>query len=140
MEEMHSTRGRAHMLFEMAQGEVIQDGWKSDEVFEALDLCLSCKGCKGDCPINVDMATYKAEFLAHYYEGRLRPRSAYAMGFIYQWARIASRMPGLVNFITHTPPFSYFAKLGAGIAPQRNLPHFAPQTFKAWFQQRPRPR
>jgi len=86
------------------------------------------------------MATYKAEFLAHYYEGRLRPRSAFAMGFIYQWARIASLMPGLANFITHTPPFSYFAKLAAGIAPRRDVLHFAPQTFKAWFPQRARPR
>ncbi len=139
-EEMHTTRGRAHMLWEMLERNPLDGGWKDDHVHEALDLCLTCKGCKGDCPINVDMATYKAEFLAHYYEGRLRPRSAYAMGFIYQWARVASLMPGLVNFITHTPPFSYFAKLAAGIAPQRDVPHFAPQTFKAWFQQRPRPR
>ncbi len=73
-EEMHSTRGRAHLLFEMVQGEVITDGWKSEAVHEALDLCLSCKGCKGECPVNVDMATYKAEFMAHYYAGRLRPR------------------------------------------------------------------
>ena len=71
MEEKHSTRGRAHLLFEMMHGDVIRDGWKSQEVFDALDLCLSCKGCKGDCPVNVDMATYKAEFLSHYYENRL---------------------------------------------------------------------
>ncbi len=71
MEEKHSTRGRAHLLFEMMHGDVIRDGWKSEEVFDALDLCLSCKGCKGDCPVNVDMATYKAEFLSHYYENRL---------------------------------------------------------------------
>ncbi len=90
MEEKHSTRGRAHLLFEMMHGDVIRDGWKSEEVFDALDLCLSCKGCKGDCPVNVDMATYKAEFLSHYYENRLRPRYAYAMGWIHRWARLAS--------------------------------------------------
>ena len=73
-EEMHSTRGRAHLLFEMMQGDVLHDGWRDDTVREALDLCLACKGCKGDCPVNVDMATYKAEFLSHYYAGRLRPR------------------------------------------------------------------
>ena len=72
-EEKHSTRGRARLLFEMLQGEVLPDGWRDDAVKEALDLCLACKGCKGDCPVNVDMATYKAEFLSHYYEGRLRP-------------------------------------------------------------------
>src|SRR2546427_7246418 len=74
-EEMHSTRGRARLLFEMLQGEVIH-GWRDRHVRQALDLCLACKGCKGDCPVNVDMATYKAEFLSHYYKGRLRPVSA----------------------------------------------------------------
>ncbi len=79
-EEKHSTRGRARLLFEMLEGEPLRDGWRTDEVADALDLCLACKGCKSDCPMNVDMATYKAEFLSHYYEGRLRPRAAYAMG------------------------------------------------------------
>ena len=74
MEEKHSTRGRARLLWEMLQGRVITDGWKSEEVKESLDLCLACKGCKGECPVTVDMATYKAEFLSHYYARRLRPR------------------------------------------------------------------
>src|SRR5213075_344072 len=123
----------------MLQRNPLDGGWKDDHVHEALDLCLSCKGCKSDCPINVDMATYKAEFLSHYYEDRLRPRSAYAMGFIYQWARIASRLPALSNFITHTKPFSELAKLAAGIAPGRDVPHFAPETFKACFTRRTHP-
>jgi len=86
-EEEHSTRGRAHLLWEMTKGEVVQDGWQSDEVKDSLDLCLSCKGCKSDCPVGVDLATYKAEFLSHYYEGRMRPLSAYAFGNIDIWAR-----------------------------------------------------
>ena len=135
-EEMHSTRGRTHLLWEMLQRNPIDGGWKDDHVYEALDLCLSCKGCKSDCPINVDMATYKAEFLAHYYEGRVRPRSAYAMGFIDQWARLASFIPGLVNLVTHTFPFNLLAKRAAGIAPQRDVPVFAKQTFKSWFERR----
>ncbi len=65
-EEQHSTRGRARLLFEMLNGRELEGGWRNDEVEEALDLCLACKGCKGDCPVNVDMATYKAEFRAHY--------------------------------------------------------------------------
>jgi FAD/FMN-containing dehydrogenase/Fe-S oxidoreductase len=132
MEEMHSTRGRARMLFEMAQGEVLPDGWKSDAVFEALDLCLSCKGCKGDCPVNVDMATYKAEFLSHYYAGRLRPRHAYSMGLIHYWARLASLVPELANLIGSTT----LAKALGEIAPERKLPKFARQTFKSWFRHR----
>jgi FAD/FMN-containing dehydrogenase/Fe-S oxidoreductase len=132
MEEKHSTRGRAHLLFEMMRGEMIRDNWKSQEVFDALDLCLSCKGCKGDCPVNVDMATYKAEFLSHYYENRLRPRYAYAMGWIHRWARLASHAPGLANAISHLPG----AKHLAGIAPERELPKFAATTFKEWFRTR----
>src|SRR5918912_183649 len=92
-EEKHSTRGRARLLFEMMRSEVLEDGWRSDEVKEALDLCLACKGCKNECPVRVDMATYKAEFLAHYYEGRLRPRQADALGLIMYWARAASKAP-----------------------------------------------
>src|SRR5712692_6074218 len=80
LEEEYTTRGRARALFEMLQGKVLTGGWRDQHVKEALDLCLACKGCKGDCPVNVDMATYKAEFLSHYYKGRLRPVSAYAMG------------------------------------------------------------
>jgi len=136
MEEMHSTRGRAHLLFEMAQGEVVRDGWKSEEVFEALDLCLSCKGCKGDCPVNVDMATYKAEFLSHYYEGRVRPRHAYSMGLIHNWARVASLFPQLANFIGAAPGLRTIAKRLGDIAEERTLPKFASQTFQSWFRKR----
>ncbi|MBV9761955.1 MAG: FAD-binding oxidoreductase [Acidobacteriaceae bacterium] len=135
-EEMHSTRGRAHLLFEMLQGDPLGNGWRDEHVKAALDLCLSCKGCKGDCPINVDMATYKSEFLSHYYEGRIRPRHAYASGLIYWWARAASHMPALANFFTQTPGLSSLAKLAAGYSQKRTIPAFAPQTFKQWFAQR----
>ena len=95
-EEKDSTRGRARLLFEMLQGDVITDGWQCREVYDALDLCLSCKGCTNDCPVNVDMPTYKAEFLHHHYKSarRWRPRYAYAFGLIDQAARLASVMPG----------------------------------------------
>ncbi|MGN6506784.1 MAG: FAD-binding and (Fe-S)-binding domain-containing protein [Tepidisphaeraceae bacterium] len=136
-EEKHSTRGRARMLFEMMNGEVLDDGWKSDEVYDALDLCLSCKGCKGDCPVNVDMATYKSEFLSHYYEGRLRPRHMFAFGFIHVWSRLASLAPTLVNVATQTPGLSRIAKWMADVAPQRKIPQFAPQTLQHWFRSRP---
>ena len=137
LEEEHCTRGRARLLWEMLNGRELKNGWKSEAVKHSLDLCLSCKGCKGDCPVQVDMATYKAEFLSHYYEGRLRPRHAYAFGLIHVWARLASIAPSLVNFFTQTPVLRDLAKLGAGIAPQRGIPRFAPQTFKAWFRTRP---
>src|SRR5207248_1119532 len=136
MEEMHSTRGRAHLLFEMLRGDALTGGWRDEHVRESLDLCLSCKGCKSDCPVNVDMATYKAEFLAHYYEGRLRPRHAYAMGLIHRWARLASVAPRLANFISQTPGLGDLFKWAGGIARQRRVPAFARETFKDWFRRR----
>ncbi|HWJ46861.1 MAG TPA: FAD-linked oxidase C-terminal domain-containing protein [Candidatus Udaeobacter sp.] len=133
-DEEHSTRGRAHLLWEMTQGEVIRDGWRSEEVKHSLDLCLACKGCKSDCPVSVDVATYKAEFLSHYYEGRLRPLSAYAFGNIDFWASLASTVPGLVNLTTQLPFLGDIAKKIGGIPAQRRIPPFAPQTFKQWFR------
>jgi Fe-S oxidoreductase len=133
-EEMHSTRGRTRLLFEMLRGEVIQDGWRDEHVKEALDLCLSCKGCKGDCPVNVDVATYKAEFLHHYYEGRVRPPSAYSMGRIFRWAHLASRYPDAANLLLHTPGVAAMAKAAAGITQHRSAPAFAQETFRHWFR------
>lgn len=135
-EEKHSTRGRARLLFEMLQGDPLHGGWKSDYVKDALDLCLACKACKTECPVSVDMATYKAEFLAHHYEGRLRPRAAYSMGLIHRWARLAQRAPGLVNFLGSVPGFSHLLKWAGGISQQRALPAFARQAFTAWFRER----
>ena len=135
-EEEHSTRGRAHLLWEMAQGDVIRDRWRDENVKESLDLCLSCKGCKTDCPVGVDLATYKSEFLSHYHEGRLRPRSDYAFANIDFWARLASKVPGLVNLTTQLPFLRDIAKLAAGMPHQRSVPAFAPQTFRAWFENR----
>ncbi len=132
-EEEHSTRGRAHLLWEMTQGEVIRDRWRSEEVKHSLDLCLACKGCKSDCPVGVDVATYKAEFLSHYYEGRVRPLNAYAFGNIDFWARLASNVPGLVNLTTQLPFLSDVVKFLGHIPPQRRIPAFAPETFKQWF-------
>jgi len=137
-EEEHSTRGRAHLLFEMMRGDVLTDSWKSEEVKQALDLCLACKGCKGECPVNVDMATYKAEFLSHYYEGRLRPLTAYSMGLIYWWARLAALAPRTINLVTHAPVLGQLAKRVAGIAAERRIPQFAPRTFVSWFRSHPR--
>jgi FAD/FMN-containing dehydrogenase/Fe-S oxidoreductase len=135
-EEKHTTRGRAHLMFEMLQRGPIDGGWRDENVKEALDLCLACKGCKGDCPVKVDVATYKAEFLSHYYEGRLRPRSAYAFGLIDQWSRIASLAPGVANLVTQLPYARDVAKWIAGIPREREIPAFAPQTFQSWFHQR----
>jgi len=135
-EEEHSTRGRAHLLWEMVKGDVIRDGWRDQHVKDSLDLCLACKGCKSDCPVGVDVATYKSEFLAHYYEGRWRPRSAYAFGNIDLWARLASHAPGLVNLTTQLPVLSEVSKLIAGMPHERSIPAFAPQTFRQWFRRR----
>jgi Fe-S oxidoreductase len=106
-------------------------------VKEALDLCLACKGCKHDCPVNVDMATYKAEFLSHYYAGKLRPRYAYAFGWVHIWSRLASLAPTLANAVSQTPGLRRLLGWAAGVAPERTLPPLAPRTFKQWFRSRP---
>jgi Fe-S oxidoreductase len=133
-DELHSTRGRAHLLWEMLQGDLVTDGWRSTEVRDALDLCLSCKGCLSDCPVNVDMATYKAEFTHHHYARRpwARPLSHWSMGWLPLWSRFASRAPRLVNRLARLP----LAKRLGGIAPEREIPAFAEQTFTAWFAAR----
>ncbi|MFZ0832701.1 MAG: FAD-binding and (Fe-S)-binding domain-containing protein [Mycobacterium sp.] len=136
-EEEHSTRGRARLLFEMLQGDVITDGWRSTEVRDALDLCLACKGCRNDCPVNVDMATYKAEFLYHHYKRRLRPMAHYSMGWLPLLARLAAIAPGPLNAVAHTPGVSLALKALGGIDRQRDIPRFAKRRFTAWFKDRP---
>ncbi len=135
-DEMHSPRGRAHLLHEMMRGESIKGGWKDEHVKEALDLCLACKACKTECPVSVDVATYKAEFLSHYYQANSRPFAAYLFGFIAKWAGLGSRMPQIANFFMNSKIFGPVLKKIAGIAQERNLPAFAGETFREWFQKR----
>jgi Fe-S oxidoreductase len=135
-DEEHSTRGRAHLLWEMTKRDVITDGWQSEAVKESLDLCLACKGCKSDCPVGVDVATYKSEFLSHYYETNPRPLKQQALANFDLWMRAASHAPGLVNLATQLPGLRDLAKLAAGIPAQRRIPALAPQTFKQWWEER----
>ncbi|WP_007024225.1 FAD-binding and (Fe-S)-binding domain-containing protein, partial [Saccharomonospora iraqiensis] len=137
--EEHSTRGRARLLHEMMRGETVTDGWDSAEVRDALDLCLACKGCLSDCPVNVDMASYKAEFLHQHYAGTLRPASHYSLGFLPLWARLASAAPGVVNRVLRTPGVSGVVKQLGGIAAERDLPAFARTTFRRAWRRRPAP-
>ncbi|MGW1745630.1 FAD-binding and (Fe-S)-binding domain-containing protein [Streptomyces sp. NPDC002092] len=141
-EEEHSTRGRARLLHEMLAGEVVTDGWRSAEVRDALDLCLSCKGCRSDCPVEVDMATYKAEFLHHHYAGRRRPAAHYSMGRLPVWLRLVdrTRTARLVNFLASMGPPAALAKRVGGIAPERRIPRVATETFTRWFGRRARAR
>ncbi|MEU5851289.1 FAD-binding and (Fe-S)-binding domain-containing protein [Saccharopolyspora shandongensis] len=139
-DELHSTRGRARALAEMLRGESLPDGWRSTEVRDALDLCLSCKACRSECPANVDMATYKAEFLHHHYARRLRPLSHYSMGWLPVWSRFASAAPRLVNGVTSVPTAAKLLKKLGGIEPRRDIPRFAEESFVEWFAHRKRAR
>ena len=135
-DEKHSTRGRAHLLWEMLEGDVITGGWRSQEVADALDLCLSCKGCLSDCPVNVDMATYKSEFLHHHYAGRLRPASHYSMGWLPLWSRLASIAPAATNALTGSV-LQIPLKWAGGIAPEREIPRFASRSLRSSLRRRP---
>ncbi|MFJ3509088.1 FAD-binding and (Fe-S)-binding domain-containing protein [Streptomyces luteogriseus] len=123
-EENDSTRGRARMLQEMVRGEGVTDGWRSTEVRDALDLCLSCKACSGDCPVGVDMATYKAEFLHQHYKGRLRPRSHYSLGWLPKTSALAGYAARPLNAILRGPLGRLLARLG-GVTTRRRIPAFA---------------
>ncbi|MFE9178628.1 FAD-binding and (Fe-S)-binding domain-containing protein [Streptomyces sp. NPDC007126] len=139
-DEQHSTRGRARLLHEMLAGELVTDGWRSTEVRDALDLCLSCKGCRSDCPVEVDMATYKAEFLHHHYEGRRRPAAHYAMGWLPVWLRWAARTrtAPVVNALASVRTLAAVAKRLGGIAGEREVPRLAGETFSRWWRGRRR--
>ncbi|MEV5267946.1 FAD-binding and (Fe-S)-binding domain-containing protein [Streptomyces werraensis] len=139
-EEEHSTRGRARLLHEMLAGELVTDGWRSTEVRDALDLCLSCKGCRSDCPVGVDMATYKAEFLHHHYAGRRRPAAHYAMGWLPVWLSWAARTrtAGVANALASVRPLARAAKRMGGIAGEREIPSLATEPFSRWWRRRRR--
>ena len=138
-DEKDTTRGRARVLQEMLNGSLVKDGWRSPEVHEALDLCLSCKGCSTDCPAGVDMATYKAEVLHQAYKGRLRPASHYTLGWLPRLAKLASRTPGLANGALRTPGLAQLVKRVGGIDRQRSVPRFARRTFHDLWKRRPDP-
>ncbi|MGU3497252.1 FAD-binding and (Fe-S)-binding domain-containing protein [Mycobacterium sp. C31M] len=130
-EEKDSTRGRARVLQEMINGTDVTGGWRSPEVHEALDLCLSCKGCASDCPTGVDMASYKSEVLHQSYMGRLRPMSHYSLGWLPRWAMLAAVAPRAVNAVTRR--VGGMGLTAAGVDARRHIPPFARQTFRSWF-------
>jgi len=135
-DEKDSTRGRSRVLQELANGTLVKD-FRSAEVAESLDLCLSCKGCSSDCPAGVDMATYKAEVLYQRYRRRPRPPAHYSLGWLPRWARLAAHAPGLANAALRNPALAGLAKRLGGIDARRPLPQFAAQSFRAWFAGRP---
>ncbi|WP_158750977.1 FAD-binding and (Fe-S)-binding domain-containing protein [Acidobacterium sp. S8] len=139
-EEKHSTRGRAHLLWEMLEGNVLDRNWNSEAVHEALDLCLSCKACKTECPVNVDVATYKAEFLAHYHEKHRHALRDYAFAFMDRWAHLASAIPGITtraaNLPLQVPGLREIVKQVLGVAPQRSLPRFAARSYQSGVSDR----
>jgi len=138
-EERHGTRGRARLLQEMMAGSLAEDGWRSTEVRDALDLCLSCRACATDCPTGVDMAAYKSEFLDHHYRGRFRPRIHYSLGRLPAWLRLVRRVPAgprLANALMGFAPTRRALALAFGLAGERRIPRLAPRTFVAGFGNR----
>jgi FAD/FMN-containing dehydrogenase/Fe-S oxidoreductase len=132
--ERDSTRGRSRLLQAMINGDLAESGWRSKDVREALDLCLACKGCVSDCPTGVDMASYKSEFLAHFYRRRIRPPSHYSLGWLPLWLRLTRRTPRLVNLALANPLSGrLFSRLG-GIAPEQPIPRLPGRTFVRGFQ------
>ncbi|WP_211841550.1 FAD-binding and (Fe-S)-binding domain-containing protein [Rudaeicoccus suwonensis] len=131
-DEKDSTRGRSRVLQEMINGTGVQADWASPEVHEALDLCLSCKGCLSDCPTGVDMASLKSEVLHQTYAGRRRPISHYTLGRLPQLLRLAARAPrfsrAAMRFSDRVGPL----KSAAGVDPRRSIPSIAARPFARW--------
>ncbi|MGA9721884.1 MAG: FAD-linked oxidase C-terminal domain-containing protein, partial [Candidatus Binatus sp.] len=139
-DEVHSTRGRARILFEALTTDLLPEGFADPAVKDALDLCLSCKGCKAECPSSVDMAAYRAEFFSNYYRNHRRPLSSAFFGRLNEVARLASYAPSLANALAHAPVLEDFAKKTLAIHSERELPRFARRTFRSWFERRTAPR
>ena len=146
-DEVHSTRGRMRSLAEMLRGEHITDGWKSKETYEALDLCLSCKACATECPVNVDMATYKAEFLHHHFRQGLtsflrkdrRPMAHLTMGWMPWLMKLVTKVPGslrAVNFLEQFRPVEELTKKLGGIEPKRRMIRFNNVPLTSWYRAR----
>ncbi|MCU1432865.1 MAG: FAD-binding oxidoreductase [Actinotalea sp.] len=138
-DEKDSTRGRARVLQEMANGTLVGDGFRSKEVHDVLDLCLSCKACSSDCPAGVDMAQYKSEVLHRTYQGRLRPVNHYALGWLPRWARLAGVAPRLVNAVLGVRPLAKVVLSAGGMDPRRSIPAFAATPFRRWWKRQGRP-
>jgi FAD/FMN-containing dehydrogenase/Fe-S oxidoreductase len=138
-EEIHSTRGRARILFEALTTDLLPEGFADTALKEALDLCLSCKGCKAECPSSVDMAAYRAEFFSNYYRKHRRPLSSAFFGRLNEVARLASYAPSIANALAHAPIVGDLAKQALAIHPDRQLPRFAGRTFRSWFERRTAP-
>jgi FAD/FMN-containing dehydrogenase/Fe-S oxidoreductase len=136
-DEKDSTRGRARVLQEMLNGTLLTDGWKSAEIADSLDLCLSCKACGSDCPAGVDMASYKSEWLYEKYRHRPRPITHYALGALPRWLRLGSGVPRMINAAGRLGPARRLLMRAVGIDPRRAVPVLAPQTFRRWWQRRP---
>lgn len=128
-EEEHSTRGRARLLWEVFSGALKQEGFRSKAVHEALDLCLSCKACKSECPVQVDVAQWKSEFLAQHYKGRLHPLHHYVFGFADKMARWGALTPRLTNGILNGPITGSIIRKIVGIAKERELPRLTKLSF-----------
>ena len=138
-DEVHSTRGRARLLSEMFRGESVADGYQSEEVLEALDLCLSCKACASECPVNVDMATYKSEFLHKHYQGKIRPMAHYMMGWLPLLGHIAHKIPLLprvIDLSMRTPGLKTLIATIGGLDTSRPLIRFAPTSLRKWHKKR----
>jgi len=133
-EERFSTRGRAHLLHELLRADVIPDGFKDTDIAESLEHCLSCKACKSECPTQVDIAAFKAEFMAQHYQHKRRPLHHHVFAKTGQWLKLMTRFPRLSNTLQNGLPGKLTKSL-LNIRQDKNLPALAALSFMAWAKQ-----
>lgn len=131
--EKYSTRGRAHLLHELVRGELLQDGWQDTDVADSMEHCLSCKACKSECPTQVDIASYKTEFMQQHYAERKRPLHHYVINRIGQWLPYLSKAPRTVNFLQRSF-MGTAAKQLLGLDTDKSLPALAKHNSMQWVQ------
>lgn len=134
--EKDTTRARANILREMLTQSDKVNPFDHEEIYEVMDLCLGCKGCKSECPSNVDVAKLKMEFLQHYYDAHGVPLRTRMIGNFGKLTALASAAPGVYNFLVSNPLTSGVFKRLTGFAPKRSLPSLYKYTLRAWMRRR----
>ncbi len=133
-DEKNSTRARANILREFLTHSTRKNRFNHPEIYEVMDLCLSCKGCKSECPSNVDMARYKAEFLFNWYKSHRVPLRTWMIANITRFNKLGMLVPSIFNWFVTNPVTSGILKKSLGFAPKRSIPTIGKNTLRSWIR------
>ncbi len=133
-DEQNATRARANTLRDYITNSTKTNPFDHQEIYDSLDLCLSCKACKSECPSNIDMTKFKAEFLQHWYDEHGIPLRSRLIAYIFQINKLGMLLPQLFNFVAKNKTTSAILKKAIGFAPKRSIPVLYKTTLKSWLK------